>query len=450
MACGVHLGILLVCLVQAEHVRCSWASRAQSDTYVGSSQRDSGLKRLGGSSSQNQFRQASVSKGSAQRSDRETAVLRSPSQRFTSGGLSKTILQPAYKGHASPESVESKMESNPAKQKTNWPRVPSEKGFEKLSFDIYNPIASGSSISKYNKNQNSQTNERKLTWSTSNSASGLSPLSESPSFTSQSAGRRPWSAANKRPADYGQRGSSSSLFSAGAASRQQNSTWLQTSACGLGRRVSSLRHSGASEPSHVLLPQSERTRNNPSQAKAGKPYHNYQLPENRGSSSPTFNMASKHVGYSQDLPLSSHKQNALAGRDPFSLHTLKSLGRGSSTCPSAPQAPSSVSFSQASHNNRNPTQGAQNLPVIRSSREGSSAHRFAPSRAYSVPRSFGGSAIRRLKKPADHKEKHQLYPLQTDPPSPQQPLPYKPQFHRRPQRSKWFRIKPGSLTQQVQ
>ncbi|KAK5911609.1 hypothetical protein CgunFtcFv8_005769 [Champsocephalus gunnari] len=37
MTCGVHLGIFLIVLVQAEHVRCLWASQAQSknNTYVG-------------------------------------------------------------------------------------------------------------------------------------------------------------------------------------------------------------------------------------------------------------------------------------------------------------------------------------------------------------------------------------------------------------------------------
>ncbi|KAF3707740.1 hypothetical protein EXN66_Car000913 [Channa argus] len=442
MACGVHLGILLVCLVQAEHVCCLWASQAQSDTYVGFSQQDNGLKKPGGSSPQNGFRQASVSTGSAQNSDRETAVISGHSQRFSSSETSKNVPQEAYNSKALVGLVASSLESKPAKRKSNWLRVHLKKGFEKKSFNLYNPIASGSSISNFNKNQNSQTSERKPTFSTKYLPSN-SPFGGSHFFSP------PSQSAAQRPAYYEQRGSSSSLLSTGAGSRQHNSAWLQPSACGLGRRVPLHHHSGVSEPSPFLLPLSKNTINNPSQAEAGKLYHNYQLPESRGSYNPV-NMVSNHASYSQDLPVSPHKQNALVDHDPYS-HTLKSPGRGSfkPSCPSVQQVPSSASSSKESWNNRNLTQGAHDLTVFGSSREGASAQRFAPSRTYSVPQSFGGYAIRRLKKPANQKEEGALNPQQTDAPSPQQPAASKPKFYRVPQRSKWIRIKPGSLTQQV-
>ncbi|XP_026155994.1 uncharacterized protein LOC113126253 [Mastacembelus armatus] len=81
MACGVHLGIMLVCLVQAEHVCCLWATQGQSsqrrngNRYVGFLHQGSGLKRLYGSHPQNQFRQASVSTGSVQSSSLNTETV---------------------------------------------------------------------------------------------------------------------------------------------------------------------------------------------------------------------------------------------------------------------------------------------------------------------------------------------------------------------------------------
>ncbi|XP_077404025.1 uncharacterized protein LOC144036922 [Vanacampus margaritifer] len=62
MACGIYLGVLLICLLRAEHVRCLWASQeAQGKTYVGFVQGDGGPRHDGrtGNSPQNQFRQVS-------------------------------------------------------------------------------------------------------------------------------------------------------------------------------------------------------------------------------------------------------------------------------------------------------------------------------------------------------------------------------------------------------
>ncbi|XP_061902298.1 uncharacterized protein LOC133649665 [Entelurus aequoreus] len=64
MACGIHLGLLVICLVQAEHARCLWAQEAQrqsDNAYVGYLQQ--GLAR---GNPQNQFRQASSVLASAQ------------------------------------------------------------------------------------------------------------------------------------------------------------------------------------------------------------------------------------------------------------------------------------------------------------------------------------------------------------------------------------------------
>ncbi|XP_061752482.1 uncharacterized protein LOC133550532 [Nerophis ophidion] len=62
MACGINLGILVICLVQAEHARCLWAQEGQSNNaYVGYLQQG-----LAGRNPQNQFRQASSVPASAQ------------------------------------------------------------------------------------------------------------------------------------------------------------------------------------------------------------------------------------------------------------------------------------------------------------------------------------------------------------------------------------------------
>ncbi|XP_019723438.1 uncharacterized protein LOC109514609 isoform X2 [Hippocampus comes] len=61
MACGIYLGVLLICLLPAEHVHCLWASQeAQGKTYVGFVQDEGGT----GKPPQNQFRQASAQSGS--------------------------------------------------------------------------------------------------------------------------------------------------------------------------------------------------------------------------------------------------------------------------------------------------------------------------------------------------------------------------------------------------
>ncbi|XP_061616732.1 uncharacterized protein LOC133471300 [Phyllopteryx taeniolatus] len=72
MACGIYLGVFLICFLQAEHVRCLWASReAQGKTYVGFVQDYDGAggpRRDGGTGKahQNQFRQAAQARASVQ------------------------------------------------------------------------------------------------------------------------------------------------------------------------------------------------------------------------------------------------------------------------------------------------------------------------------------------------------------------------------------------------
>ncbi|XP_034748649.1 protein app1-like [Etheostoma cragini] len=95
MACGVHLGLLLICLVQAKHVLCLWATqdhRQHSD--VGLVQQDSGVS---SSYPQNQLRQAFPFPRSAQSSSRNAGHLVSSD---SSKGISGSGYIQPRSGHA--------------------------------------------------------------------------------------------------------------------------------------------------------------------------------------------------------------------------------------------------------------------------------------------------------------------------------------------------------------
>ncbi|XP_034417609.1 uncharacterized protein LOC117750480 [Cyclopterus lumpus] len=151
MACGVHLGILLICLVQAEHVRCLWATQARgqnSNTYVGFSQQRGGP---GGSYPQNELRQASGSPGSAQSSSFNTDpdVSSGYSQRFPSSRYTQAVSRPAKSGFASVKLAQSSSESKPNWRTTTLNQEHVQKMPKKKPFAFSGSIAGGSSLSKY-------------------------------------------------------------------------------------------------------------------------------------------------------------------------------------------------------------------------------------------------------------------------------------------------------------
>ncbi|XP_029299261.1 protein FAM186A-like isoform X13 [Cottoperca gobio] len=89
MACGVHLGIFLLCFIQAEHVRCLWASQAQKqndNTYVGFSQQQRGF----GHYPQNQVRQASPSSARSSSLSAQSAVIGGSSRRLNQVNAQKS------------------------------------------------------------------------------------------------------------------------------------------------------------------------------------------------------------------------------------------------------------------------------------------------------------------------------------------------------------------------
>ncbi|XP_036949116.1 uncharacterized protein LOC119016874 [Acanthopagrus latus] len=412
MACGVHLGILLICLAQAEHVRCSWSKQAQSsqrqnsNAYVGFAQQQSGQGRLASNYPQNQLRLAS-----AQSRSFNTELAASSGRRFSqvysSGGDTNFHSQPTQSGHSSVRLVQSSSLSKP-----NWRPAKSNRAnaqtSPKNSFGLSTAIASGSSVSKYKKPNDFANVSKKRTWPVQQGTAHVGKYVSSSSTAVQSP--RSLSAAQKAPsaaaapASYWPRSyvpvESSSRFSVGAPALQ-----MQTSATARARRVSSHRGSKASKPSR-FSPSNERSVNNPSQTEAGNRYK-----------SKLFQPTGGNAQGSQSLP-ASQKQNAL-NVQPRSYTSTK-------------------------------------LPASESSGTGASGQRFAPTRTYDIPDRFGGFAIRRLKEPADQKvsvrEPQQSYPTswqsaslkqqrQAHPAPPQQA--YKPQVQSIHHESKWKRVRPS-------
>ncbi|XP_061122796.1 uncharacterized protein LOC133144251 [Syngnathus typhle] len=94
MACGIYLGILLLCLLGAEHVRCLWASQeAQGESYVGFVQDDNdGSLSHVGKPPQNQFRQVSRVQALAQ-SGSSGGVSTYDNQQFLGGYSSLKVVR---------------------------------------------------------------------------------------------------------------------------------------------------------------------------------------------------------------------------------------------------------------------------------------------------------------------------------------------------------------------
>ncbi|XP_034401376.1 uncharacterized protein LOC117739189 [Cyclopterus lumpus] len=290
MACGVHLGILLICLVQAEHVRCLWATQAQrpnSNTYVGFTQQGSGF---GGSYPQNQLRQAS---GSAQSSSLNTDPIGSDSsQRFPNSGYTQTLFQPANSGYDSVKLVQSSAQSKPnwRTTKLNWEHL--QKMPKKRIFGLSASIAGGRSLSKYDQTPISKKRTLPVQQGTPSKSNHRSSSSESFQGPRESYSFKPYShqtaaqkaLVNSETAAYtGLMGStmkSSRPSSGGAAEPRRIPVRTKTSASAPARRVSSLRGSAVSKPSRFSSLQNERTRNNPSQTEAWEPYSSKVVPVN--------------------------------------------------------------------------------------------------------------------------------------------------------------------------
>ncbi|XP_071060851.1 uncharacterized protein [Pseudochaenichthys georgianus] len=118
MTCGVHLGIVLIVLVQAEHVRCLWASKAQSknnNTYVGFRQNN---REAGDDYLQNRLRPAL---------SRNLNVPSAVGSRFSwgpsTGGYTPTVSQPAKSGLAKVRLVQGSSVSKPILNRVPKQRV---------------------------------------------------------------------------------------------------------------------------------------------------------------------------------------------------------------------------------------------------------------------------------------------------------------------------------------
>ncbi|XP_033951040.1 uncharacterized protein [Pseudochaenichthys georgianus] len=133
MTCGVHLGIVLIVLVQAEHVRCLWASKAQSknnNTYVGFRQNN---REAGDDYLQNRLRPAL-----RRNLDIPSAVGSRFSWGPSIGGYTQTVSQPAKSGLAKVRLVQGSSVSKP-----NLNRVPKQR-----VYGLSTAIAGSYSLSK--------------------------------------------------------------------------------------------------------------------------------------------------------------------------------------------------------------------------------------------------------------------------------------------------------------
>ncbi|KAI9548575.1 hypothetical protein NQZ68_007442 [Dissostichus eleginoides] len=289
MTCGVHLGIFLIVLVQAEHVRCLWASQAQSqknNTYVGFGQnnREAGVNYL-----QNRLRQAPPSSARSRNLNIPSAVGSSFSRGPSTGGYTQTVSQPAKSGFAKVRLVQGSSLSKP-----NLNRVPKQR-FHGLS----GAIAGSDSLSK---------------------------------------------SSNKNT------GKSSSLFGAGAPEPNQTPARTKTSSSGRAKLVSKTdKHSRPSAPK------------NPSQTEVVNPYKSELFSGNAGNARGSYKTTSMASSYGTSL-------ESNVGNYPVFK-------------------PRSYSTSYDS----------------KSSREGTSGKKFAPTKTHIIPDKFGGYAIRRLKAPGQEK-----------------------------------------------
>ncbi|KAI3358326.1 hypothetical protein L3Q82_014768 [Scortum barcoo] len=410
MACGVHLRILLIFLVQAEHVCCSWATQAQcfqkqtGNTYVGSNQQDSGL-RLGGSYLQNQLRQ-SGSSGSAQSSSlsTQTALSSGYSQGLSNSRNTQTVSQLAQSGYPSVRLVQDSLVLKP-----NWQMESNQASIQnvpKKQFSLSTAIATGSPVK-----QNNPFDVSKMrTWPVQQGTLRASKYQSSSSASVQTPRKS---------------------YSLNSASDQPGALKTLRAAADYSRG-----DYAPSKPSTLSSPLNERAGKGHSQTKVGKPYRSKLFPVTE---------ANAQGSYSQSLQVSG-RHIAPARFQPYSLQKPTNW-RFSYKLPSTEQIPSNSL--QTSWNGRTSAQGDGNLLASGSSRAGTSDVQFAPSRTYSIPQHFGGFAIRRLGDPDNQKEAASIRkPHQTYLTPSQQPEPLKPQVQGVYPESKWMRVRPcrGSVT----
>ncbi|KAK5598547.1 hypothetical protein CRENBAI_008661 [Crenichthys baileyi] len=114
MACGLGLGVLLICLVQAELGCCSWANEVMaprhSYTHAGFPLPDGRLRNFN-NFLQNQLRQGSISPRSGQTSSSNT----SPGQRLSTSSFLQAVSQPVQ---SSGRLVKNSFMSKPNSQST--------------------------------------------------------------------------------------------------------------------------------------------------------------------------------------------------------------------------------------------------------------------------------------------------------------------------------------------
>ncbi|XP_054619304.1 uncharacterized protein LOC129172974 [Dunckerocampus dactyliophorus] len=225
MACGIHLGFLLICLVQAEHVRCLWtpqkAERQRDNAYVGYLQQRL-TPRLGGSNPQNEFRQALSGPASAQSSNRNKGLAMNVYE--------KLAQESAQNGYGSVKVVRVRPVS-----RQSAPLVP------KKSPEL-DPSASIASAGTLKQHESQQANKK--SWAPQQGTRRMSLLPKK-YVTAQSPAAKPQQEKRYQPVARKQQ---SSLFVSGYGSREYVSN-MQTSATGV---ASTSNSAGSSQQGKVF------------------------------------------------------------------------------------------------------------------------------------------------------------------------------------------------------
>ncbi|KAG7500514.1 hypothetical protein JOB18_021168 [Solea senegalensis] len=403
MARGIHLGMLLI-LVQAEHVCCSWATEAHGsqrrngNTYVGFSQRDGGETRLGGSYPQNKFRQASSSfnpepvVGSSYNNNHNN-------KQHNNQGFS----QPAQSGsgYSSVRFVQAKV------SKPNWPTSVSNnvnaqtaETPQKSRFGLSTLIASGNSVSKY---------------PTKKSYTAIRP--------------RSW------PAEQGTRRTGQYLPSSSASSRERN--YLTSSS----QQSAAQRPRSSPANTPAFSSQGRSASPHPPAQKATLFRSNSYVPNSvqmrTSATAPAQRLTSKHALLSPAGPANTYPSKSASNVESSAVFAPRSM-----------QVKTNQRFNNPRYTSQQNEAGVSSLWNTNAGQPGShlgsnpGSQRFAPTKTLSIPERFGGFAIRRLREPVDQKpapqQRHANPSQKTASYDPQQGL-HEP--------SRWMNVRAGQMQQ---
>ncbi|XP_037532345.1 uncharacterized protein LOC119409522 [Nematolebias whitei] len=233
MTCGLGLGILVVVLVQAEHVCCLWTKGAQSfqssNPHVGFPPPDSSLIKSG-SYPQDRVRQGFISQSSVRSRSSNTgpAVPSGSGPGLSTRSSTQAASQSSFR-------LKSSFAAKANMQRLLSPRADAPKAARQS----FHPSAGGPSVSLNQKNPSINGRNWPALWGMQRPSKNLI-LASRPTFSFRPAPRQPSRAAAVR---FSEVGSSSRLFGPVAPGQRGRPVLMQTYARGPAKRVFSKRRS---------------------------------------------------------------------------------------------------------------------------------------------------------------------------------------------------------------